>query len=75
MTSVNRPDSTGKRVLSGNSRATFNVLSQAGFQPMTRTLYCQVERLLFPITVLDYSTAICTQPWQGLESHPWDLNP
>ena len=52
MTDVSRPDSTGVCVLSGNSRVTFDNCSQAGFQPLTRSLYCELSCLLFPINVL-----------------------
>lgn len=45
ITGVNRPESTSERVLSGNSRATFDKVAQAGFQTLTRVL-C-LRRALF----------------------------
>ena len=81
MTGVNRPDSTGKCVLSGNSWATFDNHSQAGLQTMTRSLYCEEDCLLLPIAVLSYAVFnlrireqfyLLYAAWL---SHPWDLNP
>ena len=77
MTDVNRPDSSSGCVLSGNSRATFGDGSQAGSQPLARSLCWERNRVLFPINVFLYSVvkSPSRQTNERAVSHPWDLNP